>query len=96
MVRRERKVLEEMSFTPADTVETPCFARDHSLVYALDSQEGDTFRGATKFTKGLKRTIDGAWDPPNVPVNVRLRGSGTLGVAREPLLHEVRLGMPDV
>ncbi|CAM9698027.1 unnamed protein product [Scytosiphon promiscuus] len=63
--------------------------RTHHAAYVTFTKEGDTFRGATKFTKSLKKIIDGGWDPPNAPVNVRLRGSGTLGVAREPLLHEV-------
>ncbi|CAB1119102.1 unnamed protein product [Ectocarpus sp. CCAP 1310/34] len=63
--------------------------RTHNAAYVTFTKEGDTFRGATKFAKGLQRTIGSAWDPPNAPVKIRLRGSGSLGVTGGPLLHEV-------
>ncbi|CAM9344248.1 unnamed protein product [Ectocarpus fasciculatus] len=63
--------------------------RTHNAAYVTFTKEGDTFRGATKFAKGLRRTIGSAWDPPNAPVNIRLRGSGSLGVTGGPLLNEV-------
>eukprot|EP00903_Cladosiphon_okamuranus_P006843 g6665.t1 len=63
--------------------------RTHNAAYVTFTKEGNTFRGATKFAKSLRKIINAAWDPPSAPVTVRLRGSGTFGITPGPLLHEV-------
>lgn len=65
----------------------------HNALSSLPSvrtiKEDDTFRGATKFAKNLRRTIDSAWEPPKAPITIVFRGKENQGVSHKPLLSEV-------